>query len=108
MHSTLNGEKDEIYVDVYKKWSNYVVNSDNFNDNISLTAIRNTYTNILKETNKYKYDDPEKHYDYLIEQIGAFLCKEARIYDDTAPTLRSSRSGLKVTDAKVYDITRKD
>ena len=26
--------------------------------------------------------------------------KEARIYDDTAPTLRSSRSGLKVTDAK--------
>lgn len=26
--------------------------------------------------------------------------KEARIYEDTAPTLRSSRSGLKVTDAK--------
>lgn len=29
---TYNGEKDEIYVDVYKKWSNYVVNSEEFND----------------------------------------------------------------------------
>jgi len=29
---TYNGEKNEIYVDVYKKWENYVVNSDNFND----------------------------------------------------------------------------
>lgn len=29
---TYNGEKDEIYVDVYKKWSNYVVKSEKFND----------------------------------------------------------------------------
>lgn len=29
---TYNGEKDEIYVDVYKKWENYVVKSEEFND----------------------------------------------------------------------------
>ena len=29
---TYNGKKDEIYVDVYKKWKNYVVKSEEFND----------------------------------------------------------------------------
>lgn len=31
---TYNGEKEEIYVDAYKKWKNYVVEKDEFNDSV--------------------------------------------------------------------------
>ncbi len=33
---TYNGEKDEIYLDAYKKWENKLIKSDKFKDTVEL------------------------------------------------------------------------
>ena len=33
---TYNGEKDELYLDVYKKWENICIKSENFKEEVSL------------------------------------------------------------------------
>lgn len=33
---TYNGEKDELYLDVYKKWENKCIKSDEFKENVVL------------------------------------------------------------------------
>jgi hypothetical protein len=33
---TYNGEKEEMYIDVYKKWENYVVSKENFNEKVGV------------------------------------------------------------------------
>lgn len=54
-------------------------------------GVSNTLTTVQKDNYVVEHK--------IIDDTFGFE-KEARIYDDTAPALRSSRSGLKVTDAK--------
>ena len=65
------------------------------NNTQTLEARKDGLTNTITSVQKDNYVVEHK----IIDDTFGFE-SEARIYDNTAPALRSSRSGLKVTDAK--------